>query len=156
MNRVLFICNGNIFRSMTAEYALRAQLPEDSDVEVVSAGVTAKPQEVLPLVRARLIEHGVDPSAHRQRKLTGEILNEADLAVAINLDHQAHVRETYGREIPLFNRICFGRDEGLLDIGEFFENWREVPDEVDEYVVKMVDTIWDAIPALVVNSRLNA
>jgi protein-tyrosine-phosphatase len=34
MRRVLFVCTGNIFRSLTAEYALRAVLPENAGIHV--------------------------------------------------------------------------------------------------------------------------
>ena len=137
---------------MSAEHALRAQLGSDSSIRVASAGITANPQEMLPLVRQRLIDRGIDPSGHRQRRLTQEILDEADIAVAMSLDHQVHVAEHFDRQIPLFNRISFGQDEPLLDIGEHFANWRDVPDEVDVYVIQMVDTIWDAIPRFLKNA----
>ena len=47
MNRVLFVCTGNIFRSLTAEYALRAAL-RDSGREIVveSAGTEDFPHVV--------------------------------------------------------------------------------------------------------------
>lgn len=151
MKSVLFICNGNIFRSMSAEYALRAQIDREDAKRVASAGITANPQEMLAPVRERLIERGIDPSGHHQRRLTREILEDADIAIAMSLDHQAHVAEHFGRQIPLFNRVCFGRDDPLLDIGEHFPNWKEVPDEVNAYAIKMVDTIWDAIPSLIRN-----
>ncbi|TMH71623.1 MAG: low molecular weight phosphotyrosine protein phosphatase, partial [Betaproteobacteria bacterium] len=36
---VLFVCTGNIFRSLTAEYALRRELGAQSAVAVASAGI---------------------------------------------------------------------------------------------------------------------
>ena len=146
MRSVLFICTGNIFRSMIAEHALRVQIVPDEGVVVSSSGTGAQPMEMYEGVRARLIERGIDPSDHVQRKLTQELLDDADLPVAMSLDHQIHVREQFGLEIPLFNRVCFGRDEPVLDLGERLPNWREEPDAAEAYVLQMVDTIWDAIP----------
>ncbi len=100
---------------MTAEYALKAALGPDTPHTVGSAGIQAEPQEMYEPVRQRLIELGVDPSGHEQTRLTAEILEGADLAVAMGLNHQDFVRETFGREIPLFKRVCFGRDEPVLD-----------------------------------------
>lgn len=147
--RILFVCNGNIFRSMTAEQALRVQFPDQ--FEAASAGVTANPQEMLAPVKQRLIELGADPTSHRQRKFDQDILDGVDLAVAINLDHQAHFKSTYGIDVPLFNRVCYDRDEGLLDIGEHFANWQDVPDQVHAYAIEMVDRIWESMPAFAAN-----
>ena len=85
MSTVLFICTGNIFRSMTAEYALKAALESDTPHLVRSAGIEADPFPMYELVRERLIELGADLSDHQQTKLTDEILDEADLAVAMVL-----------------------------------------------------------------------
>ena len=151
MRSVLFVCNGNIFRSMIAEHALRAQIAAEHADRVSSAGVTANPQKMQPLVRARLIERGIDPAGHQQRKLTTEILEGADLVVAMSLDHQAHLAAQYRREVPLFNRVCFGIDEPVLDIGDRYPDWQERPDEVDAHIVGMVDTVWEAIPRFLEN-----
>lgn len=147
MKSILFICTGNIFRSMIAEHALRGQIAPNEGVIVSSAGTGARPMEMYEGVRTRLIERGIDPSDHAQRKLTQEILDDADLPVAMSLDHQIHVSEQFGREIPLFNRVCFGRDEPVLDLGESLTNWRDDPKAAKAYVEQMVDTIWDAIPS---------
>ena len=122
MRSILFICTGNIFRSMIAEHSLRAQIAPSEGVIVSSSGTGARPMEMYEGVRARLIERGIEPSDHAQRKLTQELLDGADLPVAMSLDHQAYAREQFGREIPLFNRVCFGRDEPVLDRGESLTN----------------------------------
>lgn len=133
---------------MIAEHAMRAQLRSGDDITVSSAGTQANPMEMYEVVRHRLIARGIDPSEHVQRKLTQEILDQADLPVAMSLDHQTFVRETFGREIPLFNLVCFGREEPLLDLGEALPNWQAETDAADQYARQMVDTIWEAIPNL--------
>ena len=147
MRSILFICTGNIFRSMIAEHGLRAQIAPNECVVVASSGTGAQPMKMYEGVRTRLIERGIDPSGHVQRKLTQELLDGADLPVAMSLNHQAYAREQFGREIPLFNRVCFGRDEPVLDLGESLTNWRDDPEAAEAYVEQMVDTIWDAIPS---------
>ncbi|MBE83862.1 MAG: hypothetical protein CME21_14970 [Gemmatimonadetes bacterium] len=146
MPRVLFICTGNIFRSMIAEYALKAQVLHEVGLAVASAGIQAKPMEMYGVARDRLIELGVDPTGHVQRRLTGEILEGAGLPVAMSVDHQAFVHETFDREVPLFNRVCYGRDEPLLDLGEKLPDWQANTTEAETYVRQMVDRIWEAIP----------
>ena len=151
MKSVLFICTGNIFRSMIAEHAFRAQVDPTIEWVSCSAGTGALPMKMYEAVRLRLVDRGIDPTGHEQRKLVKDMLEWADLPVAMSLDHQAYVRESFGREIPLFNRVCYGRDEPVLDLGESLTNWKEDPEAADAYVRKMVDTIWDGIPNFLAN-----
>ncbi|HSF32988.1 MAG TPA: hypothetical protein VLK82_21270 [Candidatus Tectomicrobia bacterium] len=44
MPSILFVCTGNIFRSLTAEYALKAVLDPRSPIRVSSAGTVAIPR----------------------------------------------------------------------------------------------------------------
>jgi protein-tyrosine-phosphatase len=132
---------------MLAEHALRAQIAPNEGVVVSSSGTGAQPMDMYEGVRARLIERGIDPTGHVQRKLTQQILDDADLSVAMGFDHQAFTHKQFGQEIPLFNRVCFGRDEPVIDLGEKLTNWREDPKAADVYVIQMVDTIWEAIPS---------
>ena len=149
MRSILFVCTGNIFRSMIAEHALRAQLPQDSDWRVSSAGTGANPMMMYDVVRVRLIELGIDPTDHVQRKLTQDILDGADLPVAMSLDHQAFVCEHFGREIPLYNRVCYDKDEPVLDLGESLPDWKADPAGADAYVLQMVDSIWESTPSFI-------
>ena len=60
MRRVLFICTGYIFRSLTAEYALRKYLGTDTLIVVASAGTEDFPHMVHPFVRGYLLIQGLD------------------------------------------------------------------------------------------------
>ena len=51
---ILFVCTGNIFRSVTAEYALKSRLGAGTSCVVSSAGIDAKPQSVHAWVLTRL------------------------------------------------------------------------------------------------------
>ena len=44
---VLFVCTGNIFRSVTAEYALKIRLGGDTSCVVGSAGSTSSPSRYM-------------------------------------------------------------------------------------------------------------
>jgi protein-tyrosine phosphatase len=113
---ILFICTGNIFRSLTAEYALRRALAEHSQVQIASAGTEDFPHVVWPLVRNYLRVHGLDVSAHQRRTLTAEILEAGGLCVAMSTEHQQFVRAHFGRELPLFTEVCGLAAEPLPDV----------------------------------------
>ena len=150
MKTILFICTGNIFRSMTAEYAFRAQ-NKDETVESASAGIEANAQLMYPPVKARVIELGIDPSEHVQRKLTLEMLDAVDLPVAMGVDHQEFIRENFGLEVPLFNKVALAQDEPIKDIWEIVPNWDTDEDGRRTYALYVVDTIWNTMPKFIEN-----
>jgi protein-tyrosine phosphatase len=147
MKSILFICTGNIFRSLVAEYALKAWLGPDSGYVVSSAGIDALPQPVHPFVRDCLLKKGADPSPHVQRKLSPELLNGADLPVAMGLDHREFIRTQFHRDVLLFNQICYEREEPVLDLHEAMTDRPVNPESARDYIVSVVDYIWNAMPA---------
>jgi protein-tyrosine phosphatase len=149
---VLFVCTGNIFRSMTAEYALKAGLGLGTSCVVSSAGIDAKPQSVHDWVRIRLREKGADTTRHVQRQLTKELVEAADLVIAMGRNHQAFVREQFGRDVSLFNQLCLGHDQPILDLHEAIPDWETDPERARAYVCSVIDSIWATAPALL--SRL--
>jgi protein-tyrosine phosphatase len=64
MPSMLFVCTGNSFRSLTAEYALNARLDPRSPIRVSLSGTVALSQQMHPDIRAYLMQRGVDPSNH--------------------------------------------------------------------------------------------
>jgi Low molecular weight phosphotyrosine protein phosphatase len=69
MPSILFVCTGNIFRSLTAEYALKARLDPGSPLRVSSAGTVALPQDMHPDVHSYLVQRGgwIPPTADSAR-----------------------------------------------------------------------------------------
>jgi protein-tyrosine phosphatase len=146
--QVLFICTGNLFRSVVAEYALRAALPAGALVVAGSAGIEAKPQMLPPLIRSYLLSKGADVSAHVQRKLTRDLLEGCHLPIAMGLDHQEFIRREFGQDVRLFNDVSFGRQDPILDLHEALPHWATDPDGTRAYVKSVIDHIWQAAPSL--------
>jgi protein-tyrosine phosphatase len=151
MRQVLFVCTGNVFRSLTAEYALKARLDPGSPIRVNSAGTVALPQEMHPDVGAYLMQRGMDPSHHRQRKVSMEILQASDLVIAMSTDHQAYLFDTFQYRAPLFNEVCHGRSEPLLDVWEAVPTWESDLQAARHYTFQVMEYIWVSIPCLLQN-----
>ena len=145
---VLFVCTGNIFRSLTAEYALRRELGARSRIVVASAGTEDYPYVVRPNVREYLLGKGIDVSAHRRRTLTHEMLQSARHGVAMSLNHQSFMQERFAYRAPVFLEACGGACAALPDIEEVVLDYRTNPAAVDAHVRKTIDTIIEAMPRL--------
>jgi len=142
---VLFVCTGNIFRSLTAEYALRREVP---GVIVASAGTDDYPHVVRPNVRDYLLMKGLDVRAHSRRTLTPEILKGAKTVIAMSTDHQQLMLERFAYRAPVFLEACGGACEALPDIEEVVLDYKTNPAAVDAHVRKTIDTIIEAMPRL--------
>lgn len=142
MTSILFICSGNIFRSMVAEYALKALLGPSAPYIVGSAGIEALPATMHPLIVDRLLTKDSDPSKHMQRKLSQKLLSEATLPVAMGLNHREFIRQNFNRDVLLFNEICFQKREPILDLHEALPDWQLNLDASREYVISVVEYIW--------------
>jgi protein-tyrosine phosphatase len=143
---IVFVCTGNIFRSLTAEYALRRELGDV--IPVSSAGTDDYPHVVRPNVRDYLLQKGLDVRAHKRRTVTRDTLAGAELVVAMSTDHQRFLRERFELEAPVFLEACGGKCEALPDIEEVVLDYRTNSAAVDAHVRKTIDTIIDLTPRL--------
>ena len=151
MADVLFVCTGNIFRSLTAEYALRR---EASGIIVASAGTDDYPHVVRPNVRDYLLSRGLDVRSHRRRTLTEEMLKASKTVIAMSTDHQRFIRERFDLQVPVFLEACGGACEALPDIEEVVADYRTNSAAVDAHVKKTIDTIIEAMPRLARSLRV--
>ena len=145
---ILFVCTGNIFRSLTAEYALRRELGAQSALVVASAGTDDYPHVVRPNVRDYLLAKGLDVRAHRRRTLTREILKESELVIAMSTDHQRFLAERFALRAPVFLEACGGACEALPDIEDVVLDYRTNAAAVDAHVRKTIDLIIEQTPRL--------
>jgi protein-tyrosine phosphatase len=87
--RVLFVCTANVCRSPMAQ-AISTALAEEQRVpwRATSAGVKALVGEgVSPRAGAALEEIGIHPGEHRARQVDPQMLREADLVLAMTVNH---------------------------------------------------------------------
>lgn len=149
MRRVLFVCTGNIFRSLTAEYALRDVLGARSDIMVASVGTEDFPHVVTPSVKDYLLARGLDVSRHRRRTLTAQILQEPGPVIAMSTEHRSVLAERFNRRnVPLFTEACGLPGEPLPDVNEIVRDYETNPVAVDAHVRMIIDRIIELTPQL--------
>lgn len=99
--RVLFVCTANICRSAYAAAVARQLVP--AGVEVASAGVKALVGEPMDPPMARLVGDRGDPSPHRARQLTRDLMTQSDLIITMDADHRRYILD----EWPQLGRKAF-------------------------------------------------
>ena len=153
MKTILFVCTGNVFRSMSAEYCFNKLIGE-KDYLAESAGTVAQELGIDDRIVDELTTLEINCSKHEPRRLTKEILLESDLIVAMSFSHQKSIKEQFGIETPLFNEIAFGKKEGVRDIEEaihaYYTN-NDNHDKVNAYIKKKGDDIYDSMNAFIEN-----
>ena len=152
IDSILFCCTGNVFRSLTAEHALRRELElRGVALQISSAGTEDRPQLVRPYVRDYLAQQGLDVSAHTRRTLTRSLLDEADLVIAMSLDHRAFIRSQFDYGAPLFLQLCAAADSGnyeLPDVNEAVSDYLTNRPAAEHHMRRTIDRIIELIPRL--------
>jgi protein-tyrosine phosphatase len=148
--KVLFVCTGNIFRSMSAEYCLRDYLKREGikNIEVSSAGTVAKKYKINSANFNFLVSKGINPQKHKQRRLTKKIVQENDLVIAMADYHQTFIKKKFGIDAPLFNEFAVGKKTTVFDVEDVIKDANNHKNEakVDKYMVKIAKYIYTNMP----------
>ena len=97
MKHILFVCTGNSCRSVMAEGFFRHLTVERAlDIKTSSAGVSAV-DGYPPTAETvqTMSEEGIDVSGHRSRKLTLEMVTQADKIFAMERTHKQIILENW-------------------------------------------------------------
>ncbi|MCZ2819107.1 hypothetical protein O2V63_02045 [Modestobacter sp. VKM Ac-2977] len=84
---VLLVCTANICRSPAAEALLRAELAAADDVEVASAGLTARVGSAIAPEMANAL--AVPVTGFQARQVTSEVVGGADLVLTMTREQRA-------------------------------------------------------------------
>ncbi len=155
MTNIIFVCTGNVFRSLTAEFALRRYLGADSNILISSAGTTDFPNLfVRDDVSKYLFSKGLDVTSHQRRTLTDSMVNQADVVVAMSVDHKSYLYKKYAIDFPLFTEASGQAPEALLDVDDLFSPEDRHGPEAQKHIYYIIDTIIDLVPCLANNLKL--
>ena len=100
--KVLFLCHGNICRSVMAEYMFKDMVKEAGlDVEVDSAALTSEEigNPIYPPARKKLIEKGVTLGTHRARLTKRSDYEKYDYLIGMDLENKYDMDYIYGEDI---------------------------------------------------------
>ena len=168
--KVLFVCTANICRSATAEALARHVLPDDSDVIFTSAGTHGWTDAPLNAEMVPALPQDLDVSEFRSRRLTREMLDQADLVLTAEAAHRSFILDdhpgafrkvfTLGQFAEAVSRAPQGltRDELLQHVGETRgsadpaldvpDPYRRGPEAVAACVAQLDDLLRTVLPAL--------
>lgn len=138
MKTILFVCSGNIFRSMCAELLLKKHLSKTNlKIKVSSAGTTARKQEIHKIVKKELDKLEIDYSKHKQRKLTQKIVDSSTLIIVMTKKHKDFIKKEFATNSILFNDISFNKKEDFLDYPDILKKTNSKK-KTESYLVKAI------------------
>lgn len=145
--KILFVCSGNTCRSPLAESIAKRLVDEAqrTDIEVSSAGASA--WDGSPASDGALLvgmERGLDLSAHRSRQLTAEIIQQADLILAMAPSHLSRIKEIDpSAKAHLLSGFASGSDGRAIQdpFGADLAAYRETFDEIERELSGLLDRI---------------
>ena len=101
MIKILFICHGNICRSVAAQYIMQHLVQEagmDDLFEIDSAAATTEEigHPVYPPMRAVLEAHGIPIGTHRARRMTAADYDAFDMLIGMDHENLYDLNAEYG------------------------------------------------------------
>ena len=101
MIKILFICHGNICRSVAAHYVMRELTEEEglADQFVIDSAATSTEEignPIYPPMQKTLRAHGVTIGSHRARQMRKRDYEDFDLLVAMDSENLYYMNRMYG------------------------------------------------------------
>lgn len=144
MKKILFVCSGNVFRSLSAEYCLEKILKQKKNTawQVISAGITAKPQLIHPQTRLTLAKLGITDVRHKQHKLNKKMLLDAHVVIGMAQNHLDFMKKNFKfTKTWLFNQVALGKNKSILDIEDTVKEYQTNPVAVNKQIDKTIRQI---------------
>lgn len=140
MKNILFVCTQNVFRSYSCQVLLEKYLVDNNilSLKVDSCGTIAYDWErPYSYTIDRLKFYGVDVLNHKNKQISQELVNWADLVVCMTFSHLNYVEENFANSnCVLFNEVAIGKKLDLSD-----DNETNFDCSLEDFVFQTVDYI---------------
>ena len=153
---ILFVCTGNVFRSVSAEQCFKKYLSDNDirDWDVGSAGTLAPKEQIDHKVFETLRELGIGSFEHRQKKLTREMIAGHDAVVCMAENHMEFIKSEFGyAHSVLFNDLALGEQTSIWDVEDDVPDYAANRQAVEEKLERTVRDIHVKIPSLFKNAN---
>lgn len=145
---ILFVCSGNMCRSVMAEYLFRNLLPSQyvKRVNVVSAGTGAMSSSP-PSSRAVKVLRGkgIDATSHRSKYTSPSLVEQSDLILVMQKKHLDHLKKIYPQakeRIFMLTEFTSGKREEIMDpIGQSDEFYEQTCQYIEEEIKKLLEKL---------------
>ena len=119
MKRVIFVCSGNVFRSLSAKACLKDYFKKNKikGIIVDSARIKNPTEGVNKFTRKNLGKKGIF-FRHIPKKITKKLIEKSDLIISMGKNHQKFLKKNFMVDSVLFNKLSYGKNSGILDIEE--------------------------------------
>lgn len=148
---ILFVCSGNVFRSLTAEYCLKYYLEENNinNWIVSSAGIIAEKAHIDPAVICTLNILGINNINHKQKRLDLNDLKNNNVIVAMAKNHVDFIRQRFNfNNVFLFNELAVNKKTSILDVEDEVVDYKKNRKAVEKKLEMTVIEINSKIPYL--------
>lgn len=146
MKRILFVCHGNICRSVMAEMVLRHMAEKAGIVDLIVDSCATSTEEIgndiYPPAKRCLERHGVPYSHHAARQITLRDFEKYDQIYCMDANNMRNLRRMFGEEhvgqvVLLMSLVGESRD--VADpwyTGDFEATYRDVVAGCEEILKK--------------------
>lgn len=140
---VNFLCYGNICRSAFAERYFESEASKsENKIEVISSGFHEKENRESPEAAQEAAgKFSVDLSAHRSRKISGDLVNKSSVIIGMHYSHYSRFKEQFPDHVrkfyllkqfdPSFKKIINIHDPYGKSVETFIKCFAEIKTCVD-------------------------
>ena len=113
MIKIIFVCHGNICRSVMAEFIFKNLVKEkgiDKSFEISSSGVSSEEEgnDIYPPAKRELRRHNIPFTSHYAHRITDEEFRENNLIIALDSSNMRRLLSRFGKHDKI--RMLLQRD----------------------------------------------
>ena len=130
MIKIIFVCHGNICRSVMAEFIFKNIVKEkgiDKSFEISSAGVSSEEEgnDIYPPAKRELRRHNIPFTSHYAHRITDEEFRENNLIIALDSSNMRRLLSRFGKDDKI--RMLLDREvDDPWYTGDFSTAYRDI------------------------------